>query len=119
MWELDGSDEDWVRTFLTAVGSDPEMLGPDLMADAIALTPLLRHGRTFFDCDVPVAAFAAARFPKLVVSGGHFEGFDAMCRELADLIGGELAVVEGAGHEIQFVGDALNERLLQLWQGVD
>lgn len=118
MWTLEGSDEEWVRTFLTAVGSDPEMLGPELMADAVALTPLLRHGRTFYGCDVPVAALAAARFPKLVVSGGHFEGFEAMCRELAVLIGGELAVLEGAGHEIQFVGEPLNERLLQLWRSV-
>lgn len=116
MWTLEGSDEEWVSAFLTAVGSAPEMLGEELMADAVALGPLLRHGRPFWTCQIPVADLAAARFPKLVVAGGHFEGFDAMCRDLAQQIGGEFAIVEGAGHEIQFTGDAINERLLDLWR---
>jgi pimeloyl-ACP methyl ester carboxylesterase len=117
LFELRGSDEEWVSAFLTAVGSSPEMLGPELMADAVALTPLLRHGRPFYECEIPVAELAAATFPKLVVAGGHFDGFDAMCRDLARQIDGEFAVVEGAGHEIQFTGDAINERLLAHWRG--
>ena len=43
-------------------------------------------------------------FPKLVVSGGHSAGFDAICDDLAERIGASRAVVEGAGHEIQFTG---------------
>lgn len=116
LWQLPASDDVWVRTFLTTVGSDPDMLGPDLLAAAVELTPVFRAGRPFFDCDIPVDQLATARFPKLVVAGGHFEGLDAMCQELARLIGGEFAVVEGAGHEIQFTGAPINERLLDLWR---
>ena len=61
-------------------------------------------------------AIRAAGYPKLVVSGGHHIGFDAMCLDLANRIGAESAVVEGAGHEIQFTGSPLNEILGRLWR---
>ena len=118
MWDRDCSDMEFVVAFLTAVGSPPEMLGPDLLASALDLVPLLRQGRAFVGIDLPIAELAAAGFPKLVVAGGHHPGFDGMCRELAQLIGGEFAVVEGAGHEVQFTGEGINEKLLELWLGV-
>ena len=62
-----------------------------------------------------MAELAAASFPKLVVSGGHSAAFDAMCDVLAERIGGERAVIEGAGHEIQFTGQPINDALLALW----
>ena len=55
-------------------------------------------------------------FPKLVVSGGHSAGFDAICDDLAEQIGASWIVVEGAGHEIQFTGRPLNDALLALWR---
>ena len=58
----------------------------------------------------------ALLFPKLVVSGGHNAGFDAICDDLAARIGASRMVVEGAGHEIQFAGRPLNEALLALWR---
>ena len=64
---------------------------------------------------MPLAELAAAPFPKLVVSGGHGARFDAICDELAERIGASRAVVDGAGHEIQFTGTPLNEALLALW----
>ena len=39
-----------------------------------------------------------------------------MCLDLADRIGADSAVVEGAGHEIQFTGQPLNELLAGLWR---
>ena len=65
---------------------------------------------------LPLAELASAAFPKLVVSGGHSAGFDAMCDDLAERIGASRMVVEGAGHEIQFTGPPLNEALLALWR---
>jgi hypothetical protein len=59
---------------------------------------------------------ASAPFPKLVVSGGHNDGFEAICDELAGRIGASRSVVQGAGHEIQFTGPLLNELLLDLWR---
>ena len=57
-------------------------------------------------------------YPKLVVSGGHSAGFDAICDDLAERIGASRAVITGAGHEIQFAGAPINEMLLRLWRSV-
>lgn len=111
----DLGDDEWVVQFLKAVGSDPDQFPPELLAAALPLVPLCRRGRQVFDAELPLAALAGASFPKLVVSGGHHRGFDAMCADLARRIGGEYAVLAGAGHEVQFVGEPLNELLLRLW----
>ena len=116
LWDQDLPDEEWVVRFLTAVGSDPETLGPELLADAIALVPVCRRGRPAWEAEVPLADLALATFPKLVVSGGHHAGFDAICDDLAERIGASRAVVAGAGHEVQFAGQPVNEALLDLWR---
>jgi pimeloyl-ACP methyl ester carboxylesterase len=118
LWAEDISDEEWVVRFLKAVGSDPDQFPPEMLALAVPLVPVFRHGRPFYDAQVPFGELAAAPFPKLVVSGGHHEGFEQMCVRLARGIGASHVVVEGAGHEIQFTGDAINEALLSLWRSV-
>jgi pimeloyl-ACP methyl ester carboxylesterase len=79
------------------------------------MVPLVRRGRPPWEGDLPLDELASAGFPKLVVSGGHDDGFEAICDELADRIGASRAVVEGAGHEIQFTGPPLNDLLLRIW----
>jgi pimeloyl-ACP methyl ester carboxylesterase len=116
MWGADLPDDEWVVRFLSTVGSDPDELGPELLAAAVELVPVFRRGRVFLDADVPLAELAAATFPKLVVSGGHHAGFDAMCLELARRIDATHTVVAGAGHEIQFTGQPINDALLRLWR---
>lgn len=81
------------------------------------LVPVVRNARPAWQTDLPLAELAAARFPKLVVSGGHSAGFDAICDDLAVRIGATRAVVAGAGHEVQFAGKPLNDLLLGLWRG--
>ena len=76
---------------------------------------MLRRARPTWYPDLPLAELAAAPFPKLIVSGGHSAGFDAVCDDLAERIGATRAVVEGAGHEIQLTGTPLNKALLALW----
>ena len=115
-WDSDLPDEEWVIRFLKAVGSDPAEFGPEFLAAAVPLVPVFRRQRTFWDADLPVAELAAASFPKLVVSGGHSVAFEVMCDALAERIGGSRAVVEGAGHEIQFTGAPINEAMLALWR---
>jgi len=80
---------------------------------------LVRHGRPVWQSDFPLEKLAAATFPKLVVSGGHSAGFDAICDDLAERIGASRAVAAGAGHEVQFTGRPLNELLLALWRGAN
>jgi pimeloyl-ACP methyl ester carboxylesterase len=110
------SDRDWVVEFLIAVGSDPSEFPPEFLAEAAASAPLLRRGRPPFDAELPLDAVRRATYPKLVVSGGHHAGFDAMCLDLADRIGADSAVVEGAGHEVQFTGRPVNDLLGELWR---
>lgn len=117
LWDQDLSDEDWVNRFLQAVGSGPDRLPPEVIAAAVPLVPVLRHGRPVWHSELPLTELAAATFPKLVVSGGHSAGFDAICDELAERIGASRAVAAGAGHEVQFVGRPLNQLLLDLWHG--
>ena len=119
LWDEDLPDDEWVVRFLTAVGSDPDQLGPELLAAAVGLVPVFRQGRPFFDREPPLDELAAGTFPKLVISGGHHVGFDAMCAELAGRIGATHEVIVGAGHEIQFTGEPVNEALLALWRRAD
>ncbi len=116
VWGQDLPDEEWAVRFLQAVGTDPETLPPGVLDEVVPLVPLLRHARPAWDAALPLVELAAAGFPKLVVTGGHSAGFDAICDELADRIGAARRVVEGAGHEIQFTGQPINEALLGMWR---
>ena len=60
---------------------------------------------------IPFDELARAPFPKLVVSGGHSDAFEALCNVLAERLGAERAVLPGAGHSVQRLGDPLNELL--------
>ena len=118
IWDSGASDDEFVVDFLRAVGSDPDEFPPDFLDAARPLVPVFRRGRPIWDADLPLAELAAAPFPKLVVSGGHSAGLDAVCDDLAARIGAARAVVPGAGHEIQFTGPPINEVLLDVWRGV-
>ena len=116
MWDRhDVSDEEWVVGFLEAVGSDPAEFPPEFLAAALPLVPVFRRGRPIWSAEIPFDALAGARFPKLVVSGGHSEGLDAICDDLATRIGAARVEVPGAGHEIQFTGEPINAELRALW----
>ena len=116
LWDQDLPDDEWVVRFLRAVGSDPDALPGNQLAVTVPMVPVCRGGRPVWETALPLTELAAAAFPKLVVSGGHSAGFDAICDELAQRIGASRMVVEGAGHEIQFTGPPLNEALLALWR---
>jgi pimeloyl-ACP methyl ester carboxylesterase len=115
MWHSELTDRDWVVRFLTAVGSDPNELPPEFLDAAVATVPVVRNGRLFADADIDFEAVRRADYPKLVVSGGHHAGFEAMSIDLAARIGADHLVIDGAGHEIQFTGRPLNDALLACW----
>ena len=116
MWDQEIPDDEWVVGFLKAVGSDPDEFPPEFLAAALPLVPVVRQGRPGWYPELPLGELADAPFPKLVVSGGHSAGFDAICDDLAARIGAARKVVTGAGHEIQFTGKPINEALLALWR---
>ena len=116
LWNQHLPDEEWVVRFLQLVGSDPAALSPELIAAAVTSLPVFRRARPMWEFDVPFDDVASATCPKLVVSGGHSAGFDAICDDLAKRIGASRAVVTGAGHEIQLAGAPINDVLLSLWR---
>ncbi len=115
VWDQDLPDGEWVMHFCRAVGTDPETLPPGILDELVPMVPILRRGRPTWEAELPLAELMAAGFPKLVVTGGHSAGFDAICDELASRIGAARRTVAGAGHEIQFTGEPINEVLRQLW----
>jgi hypothetical protein len=118
MWDQDIPDEQWVIGFLKAVGSDPDEFPPDFLAAALPLVTVVRRGRPGWYPDLPLEELKAAPFPKLVVSGGHSAGFNAICDDLAERIGASRTRVDGAGHEIQFAGTPINDTLLAHWRTI-
>ena len=117
VWELDLPDRAWMERFLEAVGSNPKELPPELLDAALPLVPVMRRGRLPSAGDLPLTELASATFPKLVISGGHDPGFEAICDDLAEQIDASRSVIQGAGHEIQFTGQPVNEALLSHWRG--
>jgi len=101
--------EEFLRTFLRAVGSSfepPSPLPPELEQGARTL--MVERGP--WEAQIPLAELRAAPFPKLVVSGAHHPAFDAICDALGRELDAERAVLPGAGHTAQRA-PGFNERL--------
>jgi pimeloyl-ACP methyl ester carboxylesterase len=102
LWATGPKDdpEAFLRSFLAAVGSDydpPSPLPPELEQGARTLI----GERPPTEAEIPLAALAAAPFPKLVVSGAHHPAFDAICDVLERELRAERAVLPGHGHSVQ------------------
>ncbi|MGH2921685.1 MAG: alpha/beta fold hydrolase [Gaiellaceae bacterium] len=99
LWPTDLPPEDFLHRFVETVGAvynAPSPLPPEMEASVRAMMV----ERAPWEAVVPSAQLAAAPLPKLVVSGGHSEAFDAVCDSLEVGLEAERAVVEGAGHSI-------------------
>ena len=99
--------ETFLRAFLRSVGAPdpPGRLTPALLQGARTLMV----ERPPWEAEIPLDDLAAAPFPKLVVSGGHSAAFDAVCDVLAERLDAQLAVLPGAGHSPQRLGQPFNE----------
>lgn len=75
-----------------------------------------RYEQPQWEADIPLDVLAATPFPKLVISGGWSRAFDAICDTLEQCLSAERAVIQGAGHAVQFVGEPFNQRLLAFLQ---
>ena len=99
----------FLERFFGLVGSRPipGRLKPELEQGA----RLLMRERYPWEAQIPLEELAAGPFPKLAVSGGHDDAFEAVCDVLAERIGAERAVITGQGHGVQRTGTPFNERL--------
>ena len=85
----------------------PDPLPPGLYQGAQTL--MVERGP--WEAEPPLDELTAARFPKLVVSGGWSASFDAVCDVLEKRLPAVRAVVPGMGHNPPLVGAAFNNVL--------
>jgi pimeloyl-ACP methyl ester carboxylesterase len=109
LWRETADPAAFLRAFLEGVGAPvpPGEFSPALLQGARTLI-VERHP---WEAVVPLEELAAAPFPKLVVSGAHSEAFDIVCDVLAERVGGERAILPGAGHSVQRLGEPFNALL--------
>ena len=100
---------EFLQGFLALVGSSipPGDFIPELLQGARTLMV----ERPPSEAVIPFDELAGTPFPKLVVSGGHSTAFDAVCDVLEERLGAERAVLPGAGHSVQRLGEPFNELL--------
>jgi pimeloyl-ACP methyl ester carboxylesterase len=100
---------EFLAGFLTLVGSSlpPGDFSPEMLQGARTLMV----ERPPSEAVIPFDELAATPFPKLVVSGAHSAAFDAVCDVLEERLGAERAVLPGAGHSVQLLGEPFNELL--------
>lgn len=110
LWEHGPRDPAaFLRRFLETVGSTipPGDFSPALLQGA----RMLQIERLAWEAEPPLDALAATPFPKLVVSGAHSAAFDAVCDVLVERLDADRAVLPGAGHSVQRLGEPFNELL--------
>ena len=95
----------------------PIVILKDVSGDAVLPIWVVEGGRTLmverypWTAEPPLDELAATPFPKLVVSGAHSPAFDAVCDVLVERLGATRAVLPGAGHSVQRLGEPFNELL--------
>ena len=108
---------EFLRGFLALVGSSIPVgnFTPELLQGARTLMVERSPAEAVISFD----ELAGAPFPKLVVSGGHSPAFEAVCDVLEERLGAERAVLPGAGHSVQRLGEPFNERLASFVERVE
>lgn len=104
-----------LRAFWGAVGVElpvPEPLPEPLAIGARAIDGARAPG----EARIPMAQLAAARFPVLVVTGGHSPALDAVGEALVGELGAEHAELTGMGHLIPALGAPFNALLEDFWR---
>ena len=109
IWQETDDPAAFLRAFLEGVGAPvpPGELSPGLLQGARTLM-VERHP---WEAEIPLETLAQTRFPKLVVSGAHSEPFDLVCDVLEERLDADRAVLPGAGHSVQRLGEPFNELL--------
>ena len=109
LWQGTQDPVAFLRAFLEGVGASvlPGELSPGLLQGARTLL-VERHP---WEAEIPLEALAETPFPKLVVSGAHSEPFDLVCDVIEERLDADRAVLPGAGHSVQRLGEPFNELL--------
>jgi pimeloyl-ACP methyl ester carboxylesterase len=109
---------EFLRAFRGGVGSTHETPGR-LAGELLDGARLLMRERPPWEAEPPLEALGGARFPKLVISGGHSPVFEAVCDAVASRLAAQRAVISGRGHTIPATGAPYNERLHAFLSGAE
>lgn len=103
---------EYAAAFTEAIGNSIKL--PRRLPSSLQKTVrILMSGRGPWEAEVPIDELRSTPFPKLVVSGGHHPGLDAICDVLERELRAERAIVRGAGHSIPRTGTQFNQTLEQ------
>jgi pimeloyl-ACP methyl ester carboxylesterase len=109
--------EEYLRRFLADVGSDPDRVPSPLPEELERHTRIVMGFRPPWEAEIPLDRLATFGIPTLVVSGGHDDGFEAICDAIAGRLGADRSVITGGGHNVPRVAEVLNSRLERFWRG--
>jgi pimeloyl-ACP methyl ester carboxylesterase len=115
-WQRELEDpREFYLAFMQQMGAPIDALPAVLPAPMEREVRLLMHERPPWEASLPIDALRAARFPKLVVTGGWDPVFEAGSDALAEQLGTrtERAIIPGRGHVVQRTGAPFNEVLEQ------
>ena len=107
-------------TFVSAVFEviDAKMKLPDPLPPSLLLFgQRLKTLRWPWEADVPLDALRAARFPKLVISGGRNPLYEVISDVLQARLDAERFVIADAGHHFENAAEALNDRIEKFLRG--
>ena len=108
-------DRELLALFFSRVGVDMEV--PDPLPEPLLLgTRALRTTRQPDEAQIPLAELEASGIPMLVVSGGHSDGFEAICEAIASATGARREILTGAGHQVPRLGEPFNELVEGFWR---
>ncbi|HEX3512313.1 MAG TPA: alpha/beta hydrolase [Solirubrobacteraceae bacterium] len=107
---------DFLLAFRGGAGST-HATPPELEGELLAGAELLRRERPPWEAEPDFGVLARAPFPKLVISGGHSQVFEAVCDQVAARLGGERAVIPGRGHSVPATGEPYTQRLREFLAG--
>lgn len=100
---------EFLATFFRAVGT-PVPAG-EFNAALLQGARTLMVERLPSEAEIPLDTLAAARFPKLVVTGAHNPAFEAIADVLEATLGAQRLILPGAGHSVQRLGAPFNDAL--------
>lgn len=106
---------EFLEAFLRLVGEAPDEIPAEMLDVWSDRVPMVRHGRTPWEAEVPLERLPSEGIATLVLSGDHHPAFNAVCDELTRRLDARSTVIRGAGHEVQMMAGPCNRALLELW----
>lgn len=114
------SPEFFLQEHLTLIGAPRHSIAsklPAMLPVALCRSVMAQmRGKHPWGARIPFDVLTRPEFPRLVVSGGRHDAFEAACSALAEEIGADRAVLPGSGHAVQALGTPFSDVLARIWE---